>query len=660
MADLTRKTANLFDKDNTIVYSAYINTSDAWVNDSGSYSIKIPCLGSTTYTLSVGTSLPIFRLYESSDSDVEPTSYATGGTPISRIIRGENLSQYSFTTDANSVYIIFQGSASALNDWINSLMLNAGSEPLPYEPYGWVHSLRKQCSATETITTGQTIYANGQPISTYSIKGNTVQDGTPTPSNPVSVNGVGNKTANSLNNSNFLQGGWDAAAGTTPEANQRSNRCRYSYFFSILSPTVYYDFKDLNVNIVMVDSNGVSLGGSDFRTGTGSFTVLNNTDKISLIIANSDLTQNITPEYVQSKNISLDYGYEIPISSGQTVNNYLGSIQSTRQIYKLELTGNEDWNISLGVFYLGTLTNDYLRSTGDITYISTHYQPYQQQSSAGSVPDGYFGFGNSTAVQRLYVHDSNYSTTDAFKAYLQTQYAAGTPVTVWYVLATEETGIVNEPLMKIGDYADSISNATPIPTTDGANSITVDTTVQPSEFTATWTGWHNAYVKEKSENLWDNRGFSANTIDNTHNHVISNNLGTTISTTEGKEVTVIQSNYPTGNVSYQNGFFMIDVDYSKYAVGDIITLSFDYIVNEVHALSSQTATTLYAGKNNNIVSPILSSGDWKISGRLTVVITIIENMQPYLEVRLCGNSITVKNIMLNTGSTALPYEPYWK
>jgi hypothetical protein len=35
-----------------------------------------------------------------------------------------------------------------------------------------------------------------------------------------------------------------------------------------------------------------------------------------------------------------------------------------------------------------------------------------------------------------------------------------------------------------------------IPTTDGANSIIVDTTVQPSEFTATWTGWHNATVKE--------------------------------------------------------------------------------------------------------------------------------------------------------------------
>jgi hypothetical protein len=59
-----------------------------------------------------------------------------------------------------------------------------------------------------------------------------------------------------------------------------------------------------------------------------------------------------------------------------------------------------------------------------------------------------------------------------------------------------------------------------------------------------------------------------------------------------------------------------------------------------------------------MVPATLSSGDWKISGRLTVVITVIADMDPYVEVRLCGNSITVTNIMLNEGSTALPYEPY--
>jgi hypothetical protein len=70
-----------------------------------------------------------------------------------------------------------------------------------------------------------------------------------------------------------------------------------------------------------------------------------------------------------------------------------------------------------------------------------------------------------------------------FKQWLAAQYASGTPVTVWYVLATPETGIINEPLHKIGDYADTISYAqsgVEISTTKGFNTITTDTTVLPS------------------------------------------------------------------------------------------------------------------------------------------------------------------------------------
>ena len=76
----------------------------------------------------------------------------------------------------------------------------------------------------------------------------------------------------------------------------------------------------------------------------------------------------------------------------------------------------------------------------------------------------------------------------AFKSWLASQYAAGTPVTVWYVLAEPETGIVNEPLMKIGDYADTITMAqagVTLPTVAGTNTLTVDTTVQPSSVSIT-------------------------------------------------------------------------------------------------------------------------------------------------------------------------------
>ena len=107
---------------------------------------------------------------------------------------------------------------------------------------------------------------------------------------------------------------------------------------------------------------------------------------------------------------------------------------------------------------------------------------------------------------------------------------------------------------------------------------TPDNPIQPQE-----TG-------ERTGNLWNAEGFSARAITFTHEHSNTNSYGTTLSSTTGKEVSITQANYPTGDVNYKNGFFMIDVDFSKYAVGDVVTISFDYIVNEIHSLSTQKTT----------------------------------------------------------------------
>ena len=85
--------------------------------------------------------------------------------------------------------------------------------------------------------------------------------------------------------------------------------------------------------------------------------------------------------------------------------------------------------------------------------------------------------------------DSNFTTISALKTWLAAQYAASTPVTVWYVLATPETGIVNEPLMKIGDYADTVTAAN-VPTTGTPENFDVGTTLKPSEVQLTYHGWH--------------------------------------------------------------------------------------------------------------------------------------------------------------------------
>ena len=112
------------------------------------------------------------------------------------------------------------------------------------------------------------------------------------------------------------------------------------------------------------------------------------------------------------------------------------------------------------------------------TGMCSHYRPVFR---AIDRVNGTISGGDAASVQGVVDIVDNYATVEDFKSYLQQQYAAGTPVTVWYVLTTEETGIVNEPLMRIGDYADEVSNAATIPTNNGSNTFDVETTVKPSE-----------------------------------------------------------------------------------------------------------------------------------------------------------------------------------
>ena len=157
---------------------------------------------------------------------------------------------------------------------------------------------------------------------------------------------------------------------------------------------------------------------------------------------------------------------------------YLGEVETTRRIRKLVLDGTENWVETAGVYF------DII--VGDVVAWS---ECYCTHCKFGDI------IGNNTGI-RLWVKKAaftEYSTVADFKSYLAAQYANGTPVTVWYVLATEETGVVNEPLMKIGDYADTLSMeqaGASIPTLNKPNTtvIDVETEVEPSEVDVTYRG----------------------------------------------------------------------------------------------------------------------------------------------------------------------------
>ena len=143
----------------------------------------------------------------------------------------------------------------------------------------------------------------------------------------------------------------------------------------------------------------------------------------------------------------------------------------TRVIKKLVLDGTEDWHLTNGVLYLAV--SGYQKISG-ITCACTHYPAANNVSGTAGVVEGTVCMGTGTA-DRLFIKDSQFSSAAVFEQYLVGQYTAGTPLTVWYVLATAETETITAPS---------------IPTTGTAESFDVDTTLKPSEVSLTYHGWH--------------------------------------------------------------------------------------------------------------------------------------------------------------------------
>lgn len=183
------------------------------------------------------------------------------------------------------------------------------------------------------------------------------------------------------------------------------------------------------------------------------------------------------------------YGYKIPITNaGQTIPVYLGEVPTVRRVRKVVFDGTEGW--SENTSGENTFRAILVLSQANINRTDGYCSHLPFVATGISQDRPLAGCFNSAAFLRF--DRTMVNNITEFKSYLKQQYAAGTPVTVWYVLAEPSTAIVNEPLAKIGDYADELSSedaAVTIPTVKGSNTLTVDTPIQPSEMTIT-------YIKE--------------------------------------------------------------------------------------------------------------------------------------------------------------------
>lgn len=117
----------------------------------------------------------------------------------------------------------------------------------------------------------------------------------------------------------------------------------------------------------------------------------------------------------------------------------------TRRIRKFELTGEE--NITLYTIATGNLFRTELptlRVLGQFAGagMCTHYRTV---AKAIDRVNGTISGGSSAGVQIFVDIVDDYATADDFKYFLAAQYAAGTPVMIWYVLAEPEISTVAVP-----------------------------------------------------------------------------------------------------------------------------------------------------------------------------------------------------------------------
>lgn len=338
--------------------------------------------------------------------------------------------------------------------------------------------------------------ANGTPLLDYLISGNMVQTGTPTPDTPITPSECGERTGNLWDFGQWLT---DRGATYTKDGDSYtfgSQQAMYSTPFYFSQTDIIISISGLIEAVTATNPRVHLLKADGTRAKTDALTTANskyeNVSCAGLIFGWSTPGNiKVSLPMLNSGSTALPYepyGYKLPITSGGTTTPvYLGEVQSTRRIKKLVLTGNETWyvNVESGN-QIYNLRDTIIPNQSPIicnAFESTTWGSMRTKDESISVA---WTFAQRTinirydAVNLETLQDS----LSNFKTYLQQQYAAGTPVTIWYVLATTTTGIVNEPLRKIGDYADTLSYeqaGVQIPTLHGNTVIDVLTELKPSE-----------------------------------------------------------------------------------------------------------------------------------------------------------------------------------
>lgn len=404
-------------------------------------------------------------------------------------------------------------------DWV---MLNTGSTAKPYYPYlitkeAWEARDKNDhllWGRADTFTGTSSISARcyGLPVKSWEIDGNSQQSGTPEQDDPIYPEFVGERTANLFDVNNFIDGGDFYPVGSSSSLVASTNTdillipCKPSTYYTVSRSSITKRFM-----ICFTTTANLAAGTPVYNlTGYAGYdpeqayilTAQSGADSEYLLIyyAKHAGNDSSTAEEISASLASMmvnegstalpyePYGYKLNITSaGQTVPIYLGQVQTLRKIKKYVFTGQENFDIQTvnpyGIVNFRSAVDFFSgRLAGEGDCICSHFR-LQSSNISTETEQGFRVIESGRIYFRIF--ETDISTVTALQTWLSDQYAAGTPVCVWYILAEPETAITNEPLAKIGTYADTLTSeqaGITIPTTDGSTTISVDTALAPSRF----------------------------------------------------------------------------------------------------------------------------------------------------------------------------------
>ncbi len=338
--------------------------------------------------------------------------------------------------------------------------------------------------------------SDGNGLKDYKIYGNSVQNGTPSPSTPVEIQSVGDKTKNLL----------DFSAMTLINANETAVRGGWEFEFGKdIDVTISYGgAESLPTAIFLAKKVTDGVYGSNIQLTSNTTTIsLKSNEKLLVFVGSTSVANsykmlsdnNVTWIQLEEGTTATEYepyGYKIPVTATNengdsvTTNIYLDEPlrkigdyadfidfkngKVVRNIKEYTFEGTEgvsafSTNISDKFRMFISVPDVLLGIASNIYSAKSNYYPF------GSADKGYtcnLSISVSRTSYYIVIYDENHQTVDSLKTFLTEQYNNGNPVKAIYPKTpTEET--IDLPTIN---------------TLEGKNTITVQTQIQPSDMTA--------------------------------------------------------------------------------------------------------------------------------------------------------------------------------